>query len=221
MLSIMPTLGLELGLLINRIMRISINKYLFIILVLNQFEKKNSKITYKKKKIFCPRNMRRKHETLTLYSAILVCSQTFCFIWFSDNLKKKSEITWIKKYKGIYLFSQKTPYKNFTSNTRLVLRDLGLLPDVLLHLVLDLLAPRLDESVVISSVVLELLLVHVDHAVAHAVQEILGTGNKFLQYRFHFFFSNIYILHFFSNICILHFFSSNIYIFFFKDFHFI
>ena len=53
------------------------------------------------------------------------------------------------------------------------MRDLILLPVILLDLVLELLSAHSDECVVVTSVVLQLQLVHVDDAVTHAVHEVL------------------------------------------------
>lgn len=59
------------------------------------------------------------------------------------------------------------------SSTDLHVRDLVLLPVVLLHLVLEQLHARAHERLVVAGVVLEPPLAHVHYVCAHAVQEIL------------------------------------------------
>lgn len=57
-------------------------------------------------------------------------------------------------------------------------RDLVLLPVVLLHLVLEQLHARPDERLVVTRVVLEAALAHVDDVRAHTVQEVLRVRDQ-------------------------------------------
>lgn len=65
-----------------------------------------------------------------------------------------------------------------TGKTYLHVRDLVLLPVVLLHLVLEQLHARPDECLVVTGVVLEAALAHVDDVRAHAVQEVLRVRDQ-------------------------------------------